>query len=178
MLFKIIYYIIFKNGLKVINNQDIVILGLGNILLKDEGVGVRVVERLKNEYHFDPPIKIIDGGTLGFALINEIEGCKKLIVIDAVKGGGDPGTIYKFKKGEVEFQIPQKLSAHDIGFMEVLEQWKILGVNPDVIFFGIEPEDITTWSMELSSKLKEKVSRLIELVLEELSKEGIRFQKR
>jgi hydrogenase maturation protease len=85
------------------HDRTIAVLGLGNILLRDEGVGVKVIEALQQQYIFTPPVRIIDGGTLGFALINEIEDCKTIIVVDAVKAGNEPGTIYRFTRDEVTF---------------------------------------------------------------------------
>jgi hydrogenase maturation protease len=158
--------------------NKIFVLGLGNILLRDEGVGVRVIETLESNFSFSPPIKIIDGGTLGFGLINELEGCDKLIVVDTVKAGEAPGTIYKFKRDDITFKIPQAISAHAIGFLEVLEQWKLLGIKHDIVFFGIEPKDISPWSMELCDVIKSKVPKLINLIIDELKNEGIKVDKK
>ncbi len=153
--------------------MNIVVLGLGNVLVGDEGVGVWVVEELKKKYAFTPPVKIIDGGTLGFALINEIDDCRKLIVVDAVQADQEPGTIYRFTKDDVSFKISQKISAHDMGFAEALSQWKVLGIDPEIVFLGIEPQELSAWKMALSECIRAKAPRLVELVLEELKKEGI-----
>ncbi|HAP67189.1 MAG TPA: hydrogenase HupD, partial [Nitrospinae bacterium] len=75
----------------------ILILGIGNILLKDEGVGVKVIERLKRDYKFPSNIELIDGGTAGFGLIDLLEGAEHLIIVDAVQGNDEPGSIYRFK---------------------------------------------------------------------------------
>ena len=154
-------------------NTLIVVLGLGNILLRDEGVGVRVIEELQKRYDFSPPVKMIDGGTAGFGLVTEIEGCKKLLVVDAVKAGNEPGTIYKFRRGDITVQIPQSLSVHDIGFFEALEHWKILGIEPEVTFFGIEPEDMNSWGFDLTPCIQDKMPKLVALVIEELQADGI-----
>ena len=100
------------------HDSSIAIIGLGNILLRDEGVGVRVIEALQQQYTFSPSVKIVDGGTLGFALINEIEDCKTIIVVDAVKAGSEPGTIYRFTRDDITFPAPQACLVHDIGFHE------------------------------------------------------------
>ena len=155
------------------HDSSIAIIGLGNILLRDEGVGVRVIEALQQQYTFSPPVKIVDGGTLGFALINEIEDCKTIIVVDAVKAGSEPGTIYRFTRKDITFSSPQAFSVHDIGFIEALDQWKMLGINPEIIFIGIEPKDMSSWGMELSDCLKDKVPKLIALIVKELIKYAI-----
>jgi hydrogenase maturation protease len=155
------------------HDNMIAIIGLGNILLRDEGVGVRVVETLQQHYTFSPPVTIVDGGTLGFALINEIEDCKTIIVVDAVKAGNEPGTIYRFTRNDINFATPLAMSVHDIGFIEALDQWQMLGINPDIIFIGIEPEDMSSWGRELSDCIKIKIPHLIDLIIQELKKLSI-----
>jgi len=154
-------------------NTEIVVLGLGNILLRDEGVGVKVIEDLRKRYDFSPPVKMIDGGTAGFGLVTEIEGCKNLLVVDAVKAGNEPGTIYKFRRGDITVQISLNLSVHDIGFFEALEHWKMLGIEPEVIFFGIEPEDMNSWGFDLTPCIQDKMPKLVALVIEQLRADGI-----
>lgn len=155
------------------HDNRIALIGLGNILLRDEGVGVRVVETLQQHYTFSPPVTIVDGGTRGFALINEIEDCKTIIVVDAVKAGNEPGTIYRFTRNDINFVTSMAMSVHDIGFIEALDQWQLLGINPEVIFIGIEPEDMSSWGMELSDCIKIKTPRLIELLIKELKRLAI-----
>ena len=152
------------------------VLGLGNVLLRDEGAGVSVINALTSEFVFSPPILLLDGGTLGFSLINEIQDCSRLIIIDAVKAGGAPGTVYRFTHNDVETKISPVLSAHDIGFMEVLQQWQLAGVSPEIVFFGIEPEDMSSWGTELTPTIQAKIPRLVELVLQELHDLGIQSQ--
>jgi hydrogenase maturation protease len=156
--------------------NHIAILGLGNVLLRDEGAGVSVINELKSKFVFSPPIPLLDGGTLGFSLINEIQDCTKLIIIDAVKTGEPPGTLYRFTREDIETKISHVLSAHDVGFMEVLEQWQMAGVSPEIIFFGIEPEDIRAWGTELTATVQAKIPRLVELVLQELHDSGVRTE--
>ena len=154
-------------------NTQIVVLGLGNILLRDEGVGVRVIEELQKLYDFSPFVKLLDGGTAGFGLVTEIEGCQKLLVVDAVKAGNEPGTVYKFRRNDITVQIPQTLSVHDLGFYEALEHWKMLGIEPEVIFFGIEPEDMASWGFDLTPCIQGKMPKLVALVIEQLRANGI-----
>lgn len=158
------------------HKNHIAVLGLGNILLRDEGVGVNVVNILKSKFLFSPPILLLDGGTLGFSLINEIQDCSKLIIIDAVKTGEPPGTLYRFSREDIEAKISHVLSAHDIGFLEVLQQWHLEGISPEVIMFGIEPEDISSWGTELTATVQAKTPRLIELVVQELRDSGVKTE--
>ena len=153
--------------------MKVAIVGVGNILLKDEGIGVRVVKQLENEYTFPPEIVLIDGGTDGPHLTSLMADFDKIIVIDAVEGGENPGTIYKFTLDQISFDTTTHLSIHQMGVLEALNQIKLLGKEPEVIFIGIEPQDISPWGMKLSPAIEAKIPELIALVLEELAEHGI-----
>jgi hydrogenase maturation protease len=150
-----------------ISPQRIVILGVGNILLSDEGVGVHVVnEMMKME--FPQNVSVIEGGTDGFRLLNIITEADRLIVIDAVKGDAVPGSIYRFDVEDVR-SCPSgfKTSVHQIGILEVIDLSSLIGKTPQTTVIGIEPKSLEM-GMELSPEIKEKVPRIIELVLDEL----------
>ena len=149
------------------------ILGVGNILLKDEGIGVRVVRQLENEYTFPPDIALIDGGTDGPHLTSLVADFDEIIVIDAVEGGENPGTLYRFALDQISFDVPTHLSIHQMGVLEALNEVKLLGKEPKVTFIGVEPEDISPWGMDLSPVVEEKIPEIITLVLKELSERGI-----
>jgi hydrogenase maturation protease len=153
--------------------MKIAVVGVGNILLKDEGIGVKVVKELEKEYTFPPEITLIDGGTAGHHLVNVVADFDVIIVIDAVQGGESPGTIYRFTLDQIPFELKTHLSVHQVGVLEALNQVKLLGKKHKVTFIGIEPQDISPWSMELTPVIEEKIPRLISLVLEELEKCGI-----
>ena len=153
--------------------MKIAIVGVGNILLKDEGIGVKVVKELENEYTFPPDITLVDGGTAGHHLVNVVADFDVIIVIDAVQGGEEPGTIYRFSLDQIPIELNTHLSLHQVGVLEALNQVKLLGKNQKVVFVGIEPKDISPWGMELSPAIAEKIPKLISLVLEELEKCGI-----
>lgn len=148
----------------------ITILGVGNLLLSDEGVGVHVVKELmKMDLPHD--ISIVEGGTEGFGLLNIITETDRLIVIDAVKGGASPGSIYRFEIDEIQ-NCPSgfKTSIHQIGILEVLNLSRLIGKSPRTTVIGIEPKSLEM-GMELSSEVKEKIPRIITLILEEIEKE-------
>lgn len=146
----------------------ITILGVGNELLSDEGVGVHVIKELR-EMDIPPGIEVIEGGTEGFGLLNIICETDHLVVIDSLKGGGKAGSIYRFNvKDAPNCPDSFKTSVHQIGILEVLHLSGLIGKTPETIIFGIEPKKITT-GMELSPEIQEKIPRLIELVLEEIN---------
>ncbi|OGW40365.1 MAG: Ni,Fe-hydrogenase maturation factor [Nitrospirae bacterium RBG_13_39_12] len=144
-----------------------VILGVGNILLSDEGVGVHVANELIKT---DLPqgVSVVEGGTDGFRLLNVITEADRLIVIDSVKGGSEPGSIYRFDINEVR-NIPSgfKTSVHQIGILEVINLSELIGKKPHTTIIGIEPKSLEM-SMELSPEVKAKIPRIIELIFDEL----------
>jgi len=154
--------------------MKIAIIGVGNILLKDEGIGVKVVKVLENDYSFPPDIALIDGGTAGHHLTNIVADFDVIIVIDAVQGGERPGTIYRFNLDQIPFEINTHLSFHQVGVLEALNQVKLLGKEQKVIFIGIEPQDISPWGMELTPFVKDKIPALIEIIFSELEEHGIK----
>ena len=153
--------------------MKIAVVGVGNILLKDEGIGVKVVKELESKFSFPANVTLIDGGTAGHHLVNMLAGFDLIIVIDAVQGGEKPGTIFRFTLDQIPFELNTHLSVHQVSVLEALNQVTLLGENQKVIFVGIEPEDISPWGMELTPVIEEKKPELKKLVLEELEKCGI-----
>lgn len=145
----------------------IVILGVGNLLLSDEGVGVHVANRLL-KMNLPKGVSVVEGGTDGFRLLNVITKADRLIVIDSVKGGADPGSIYKFDIDQVK-SCPSgfKTSVHQIGILEVINMSGLIGKVPHTTVIGIEPKSLEM-GMELSPEIEEKIPRIIELILSEL----------
>src|SRR4030043_219411 len=155
-----------KGGDKV-SPLKIVILGVGNLLLSDEGVGVHIANELI-KMDLPPEVSVVEGGTDGFRLLNVITEADRLIVIDAVKGNADPGSIYRFDIDDVR-NCPSgfKTSVHQIGILEVIDLSELIGKNPHTTIIGIAPKSLEM-SMELSPEVKSKTPRIIELIFEEL----------
>ncbi|MFH1115948.1 MAG: HyaD/HybD family hydrogenase maturation endopeptidase [Pseudomonadota bacterium] len=161
------------------NAETIVVLGVGNILLKDEGVGVRVVEELQSRYDFPDNVRVVDGGTQGLWLMATLQEARRLIVVDAVHGGGPPGTVYRLEKDDLPTGLRAKQSAHDSDLVEALNLCRLLETEPEtVVVVGIEPADIQPFGLELTPAVACKVEHLIENVLNELRSLGVEPQKR
>ena len=145
----------------------ILVLGVGNELLSDEGIGVHAVKAL-GKLQLPTMVDVFEGGTDGFGLINLIIEYDRLIVIDSLKGGNEPGTLYKFNIEDAP-QSPDlfKTSVHQIGILEVINLSGLLGKTPQTTVIGVEPKSIAT-GMELSPEVRQKLPRVIELVLEEI----------
>jgi hydrogenase maturation protease len=149
------------------SQKNILILGLGNILLKDEGVGVRVVEKIK-DMALPPDVEVMDGGTMGLDLQYYIEGRKKVIVVDAVQAGDAPGTMYRFTDNNIADKKSLLRSAHGFDFADALKLSEFFKKKPgEVVFIGIEPESLDE-GMELTPTIEKRVPALIELVMREL----------
>lgn len=146
---------------------NIVVLCIGNLLLSDEGVGVHVAHKLM-EMNLPKGVSVVEGGTDGFRLLNIITEADRLIVVDAIKGGAAPGSIYRFEINEVK-NCPSgfKTSVHQIGILEVINMSGLIGKTPHTTVIGVEPKSFEM-SMELSPEIKEKIPRIIEFVLNEL----------
>jgi len=156
------------------SKQKIIVLGIGSILMSDEGVGVRVVEKMQEEYSFTPNVEIYDGGTTGMhGLLPLIEEADHLVVIDAVNGPGEPGTIYRYTLDDFKLTMPKKISSHDIGFIECLAIAELIGRLPEsVIIIGIKPEDTTTRKMELTETVNNKLNELTNAAVKEITALG------
>jgi hydrogenase maturation protease len=147
----------------------VVILGVGNILLKDEGVGVRVVEALRREYRFPREVKLIDGATSGPDLLPFIRATEHLIIVDALRTRRQPGTVFKLTAAELSPQTPATTSLHQIGLWQVLRIAYLLdGRLPSTTIVGVEPQDASHWGLELTDLISSRIPLLIELVLAEI----------
>ena len=148
--------------------KDILILGIGNLLLKDEGVGVHVVNKMK-EMSVPDNVEVLDGGTAGLDLVDFIEGRKKLIVIDAVNAGEKPGTLYRLTEENLDIKPKAISSFHEIDFIDALHMSEVVNSKPEeIVVIGIEPKDMSS-GLELSPEIEERIPEIIKLVMKELN---------
>lgn len=150
------------------NRPPRLILGVGNLLLRDEGVGVHVISALRDR-ELPDDVELWDGGTASFDLLDTLAGCRQAIIIDAVCTGSEPGTIFRLTPEDISSNKEQLISLHQVGLMETLNVAEHLLDSPpeEVIILGIEPKEID-WGLELSAEVEAAVPKLIELVIEEL----------
>jgi hydrogenase maturation protease len=145
--------------------NKILIVGIGNLLCRDEGAGVQVIQAIK-KMKLPRHIELLDIGTSTMELISYLEGVKKLIVIDAMKAGGTPGTIYRCMPEDLLAEEEGPISLHEIGLLESLNMAKKMGMKIDVVIIGVEPKMIE-WGMELSEEVRNKIPAMIEAILKE-----------
>jgi hydrogenase maturation protease len=152
----------------VSRKKRVVIVGVGNVLLKDEGIGVHVA-RILQETGFASPnghVEVVDGGTSPEAL-DSAEGAHKLIIIDAAQGGCEPGTVYRFRPGDVSAEPKLLTSLHDLGLLDSLRMMEVLGNPPrETVIIAVEPAEVD-WGLELTPTLREKLPELVRRVVEE-----------
>ena len=142
---------------------------MGNLLLKDEGVGIHVVQALqKTPLKGDGELMIIDGGTCPDIFHLLPESIDKLIVVDAVKGGSEPGSIYRFTPAELALSKGTITSVHQLGLVEGIRMMRYVGVNPRaIVIIGVEPKEIG-WGLEISPELEKKIPQIIDIIKEEI----------
>ena len=153
---------------------EITVLGVGNLILTDEGFGVHVINYLNEHYEFDDRVQLIDGGTLGIELTHFITGTKRLLIVDAVDGGLEPGTIYRLTGDEIKTHFRQKISAHEVGIEEVLTLLELTG-RPieEVIVLGAQPFDMNA-GVGLSDNMKKILPSVVDSAVEILTDWGVK----
>lgn len=156
----------------------VTILGVGNVILKDEGFGVRVMEYLDKNYEFGDDVQLIDGGTLGIELTKFITGTKKLLILDSINSGGEKGKIFHFEDDEVLAHFDDKLSAHEVGIKDVLALLKVTGKAPEkVAVIGAEPYDLGA-GVGLSKEMSSLLYKVADDTLKTLESWNVKVDKK
>jgi hydrogenase maturation protease len=148
--------------------KGILILGVGNLLRKDDGVGVQAVQRL-NGLLLPGGVKVVDGGAAGIGLLDMLEGFERAVIIDAADLGLDPGSVVKFGPDAIRFHSPEfRLSLHSADVASVLELARLLDRRlPELAVIGVQPKD-TGWGTEMSVEVLAEMRHIVDLVLEEI----------
>lgn len=157
----------------ILATPEVTVLGIGNIILKDEGFGVRVAETLDAKYIFPDNVQVIDGGTLGMELMRFLMGTKKLLILDSINGGQEAGTTFRFADKEVIEHFNDKLSAHEVGIQDVLAFLAVSGkAIPEVVVIGAQPYDLGA-GVGLSPDMEKLLPVIADRAVEELQRWGI-----
>ena len=144
-----------------------VIIGIGNFILKDEGVGIHAVKKL-SETDLPKDIEVIDGGTDAMDLLSVFQDFERIIVIDALRAGGEPGTIYRVTPEEIMEDPKRPLSLHEMGLLDVLLMARQLGGHGDVVIIGVEPKEISC-SIDLTPEVEATLPDVMHAVLSEIN---------
>lgn len=149
-----------------------VVLGIGNTILTDEAAGVRAVELLEKSYNIPDNVLVIDGGTSGMEMIEDLSNLDFLIVIDVVKTGAAPGTVVRIAGDEIPVFFRRKLSPHQIGLPDVLASLELLDTMPkEILVLGVEPISLEL-GMEMTATVAAKVPQLVRMAVAELVSRG------
>ena len=146
--------------------DDVLVLGIGNVLMGDEGVGVRVIQHLEQS-PAPAGVRYLDGGTGGFVLLEPMQQARRVILIDATADGSPPGTVRRLTP-RFSSDYPPTLTAHDIGLKDLLDAAYLTGDSLDVTLLAVSidlPKGVAT---ELSSAIAERVPQIAEMVLDEI----------
>lgn len=157
-------------------HSEVLVLGVGNILLSDEGAGSKAVEELKRRFALPEGVEVIDGGTLGIELLPYLDNRSHLFIIDAVQSGKGPGTTVRIYLEDPPAYFRTKISPHQIGLSELLAVAAMTDNLPeDIVLFGVEPEKLDT-SMQMSNAVSASIDSLVDMVVVELESMGFKMQ--
>lgn len=147
----------------------VLVLGVGNLLLKDDGVGVHLINAF-SDTPFPGNVQLIDAGTVSHHLISLFHETDYIILIDAVDAGDVPGSIFRFSPDDIKFPSEQKLSLHQMNLIDILQMAEMTGAKPEAVVIGVQPKDASSWSLELSDEVRAVVPKVKDLVIQELEK--------
>ena len=152
--------------------MKILVLGVGNVLLTDEGIGVRALNELERRYTFPANVELLDGGTAGIELLRHIRKRDYLIIIDAMKCSQEPGTVVRVEGNDVPAAFRTRISPHQLGLSDLLAAAMLTDELPKkLVLFGVEPESIDI-GLDLTDTVEESVDKLIGAVADELRSIG------
>ena len=154
-------------------NGKTLVLGLGNIIMRDEGLGVRACERLTQRYRLPDDVTVLDGGTLGLDLLPYLEGVTDLLIIDAVSAGGSAGSLVRLANEQIPQALALKMSMHQVELQELLAVMALRGqAPPRCVLWGMEPL-ILEPGLDLSEPVAMNLDALVTSVVAELRSWGI-----
>lgn len=152
---------------------SVLVLGIGNLVMSDDAVGVIVAQRLQKEYRFADNVEIMDGGTLGLDLLPKLENITNLIMIDAVETGKAAGTCVRLSGQELPIALQTKVSPHQMGLKDLLAVSELMGHSPkEMVLIGVQPGSIEM-EVGLTPEVEAQLETLVANVIAELSHWGL-----
>ena len=155
--------------------RRVTILGVGSILMTDEGFGVRVIQALDKQFDFPENVSVVDGGVLGLGLLGVMTEADHLIVIDVIRNNGQPGDLFRLAGDAVPERIRAKNSLHQVDFLEAHTLCHAMDKVPETVILGVEPKDIDTLCVELTEEISCRIDPVIDMVLKELDRLGVAY---
>jgi len=151
-------------------NRGILVLGIGNLLMGDEGVGVRAIEQLEHET-WPPDVTVVDGGTGGFHLLEYLQEFSPIVMIDATMDGRPAGTVGVLRP-KFASDFPRVLTAHDIGLRDLVESAALLGPLPDITLVTVSITEIRSMVITLSPAVEAALPAVVTLVRQAVAAEA------
>jgi hydrogenase maturation protease len=143
------------------------VMGIGNLLMQDDGVGVHVIRKLE-EMDLPPEVELVDGGTHSYDLLDYFSQAEFCIAVDAMHAGGEPGTVYRIPLEEMELSPnPNIQSLHEMSFGEAMYMLQLEGYNPQVLVYGIEPHTVDL-GLDLTPVIADKIPFIVENILKDI----------
>lgn len=153
--------------------MNVLVLGIGNLLLQDEGAGVAALEEFGRKYEVPEGVELLDGGTSGIELLQHIQGRDRLIILDVVKMGKPAGTVVRMEGEAVPALFRKKISPHQLGLSDLLATAQLTGSMPrDVVLVGIEPKSLET-GLTVSDEVGRNLEAMADMVARELASVGL-----
>lgn len=160
------------------SRSAIVVLGLGNLLRRDEGLGIRALERLQTRYTLPESVQQVDGGTLGLELLCYLEGAARVLILDAALTDGPPGTLLRAAGDELPAFFGMRTSPHEIALADLLAVTKLRGTEPgEVVVWGMQPAALEL-GWELSAAVAAHLDALVDAAVTELRRWGLDVKQR
>ncbi|MEA1918053.1 MAG: HyaD/HybD family hydrogenase maturation endopeptidase [Campylobacterota bacterium] len=158
--------------------QKNIVIGVGNLLFCDDGIGIMAVEYLKQNYTFAPELEILDGGTLGFGLIDYFLNYDNVYIIDTISTDDKAGEIYRIPSTELLDSGSYKNTAHEVEVVQMLQACQLYEKSATTTIFAITPEDIVSSKIGLSQKIEDNFEKFIEVVVKNIELLGVHVESK
>ena len=156
-----------------VTQYEVLVMGIGNILWADEGFGVRAVERYHEKFADDCRVRVIDGGTLGAYLINEVINARRLLIFDCCDLKAAPGTMRLLRGDEIKIWSATKISPHQTGMNDVLATAMLQGYEPEKLtVIGVQPKELEDYGGSLTETVKAAIEPAVDCAAKELADWG------
>ncbi len=155
------------------HSSSVVVAGIGNLLMQDDGIGVWAVRALAEDYVLPPRVRLLEGGVLGLQLVHDLCSAEQLLVIDAMHGEGAPGSIYRLDADSLLKGRRTYMSLHETSVAEVLSVGEFLGLRPRARILGVQPLEAMSFGLELTPALQAALPRVVAAALQELEGMGV-----
>ncbi len=158
--------------------KQILVIGMGNVLMQDEGIGVRAVEELENRYHIPEGVTVVDGGTTGMELFEPIRNCDQLVVADAVNTGAPYGSLVRIANEAIPAFFQTKLSNHQLGLSDLLALLQLKDAVPEhVAIIGMVPHSLEN-KLGLTAEAEAGLDNMVAMLVQELADLGVTLELR